>query len=128
MTSVVATRQPTRQPRPRVDRCEYLASRGLTGIQPLKAIVGRAKKNGWDWINRIKLHGAVMNDHSVSLTYLFRQTAGDFMAGDNLVADPKDPHESLCGKKRALILKDAVHVALVQLHKKTHHHHHHHHH
>ena len=70
MTSVVATRQPTRQPRPRVDRCEYLASRGLTGIQPLKAIVGRAKKNGWDWINRIKLHGAVMNDHSVSLTYL----------------------------------------------------------
>jgi len=58
----------------------------------------------------------------------FRQTAGDFMAGDNLVADPKDPHESLCGKKRALILKDAVHVALVQLHKKTHHHHHHHHH
>ena len=48
----------------------------------------------------------------------FKKTAGEFMAVDGLVANQKDPHASLCKKKRSKILQEAVCTAFVQLQKK----------
>ena len=51
------------------EHCDYLASRGASGLGALKAVVARARRDD-GWAARIPCHGAVQNGHVDVLRYL----------------------------------------------------------